>query len=139
MTRIQISNKFIWHGKYQLFLRVECVLVMFEHANMSYTNCFVLRFKRWHVTFNGKQMSFVFVCCQFDFFIVDKRMYSCSKCLDVVMKTSCCPYPTLLFSSKKQAIFLSFQPLPTVSVIPLVVGIFPTTNWHGQTFPERMV
>jgi len=44
------------------------------------------------------------------------------------MGTSCCPYPTLFFSSKKGAIFLSFQPLPTLSVIPLIVGMFPSTN-----------
>jgi hypothetical protein len=44
------------------------------------------------------------------------------------MGTSCCPNPTLLISLKKQAILLSSQPLPTLSVIPPVVGMFPSTN-----------
>jgi hypothetical protein len=103
LTRFQISNKIIRHGKYQVFLRVECVLVMFEHSSMLYANCFVLRFKRWHITFNGKQRSFAFLCCQFDFLSLLTR--GCMH-LDIGMGTSCCPYPTLLLSLKKMSNFI---------------------------------
>jgi hypothetical protein len=34
----------------------------------------------------------------------------------------------LLLSLKKCAIFSSSQPLPTLSVILLIVGMFPSTN-----------
>ncbi len=62
------------------------------------------------------------------FVIVDKKMNACSKCVDLVMGTSSCPYPMLLLSLKKCAIFSSSQPLPMLSVILLIVGMFPGTN-----------
>jgi hypothetical protein len=73
------------------------------------------------------------------FVIVDKLMYACSKCFDVVMGTSSCPFTMLFLSLKKIVIFLSSQPSPTLSVILLIVGMFPSENRHGQVIPEQIV
>jgi hypothetical protein len=51
-------------------------------------------------------------------------MYACSNCFNVVMGASSCPFTILFLSLKYLEIYLSSQPLPTVSVIPLIVGMF---------------
>ncbi len=62
------------------------------------------------------------------FVIIDKMMYACSKCFDLVMGTSSCPFTMLLVSLKNIAILLSSQPSPRLSVIPFIVGVFPSEN-----------
>ncbi len=71
---------------------------------------------------------FPFFVVSFIFVIVDKVMYACSNCFDVVMGTSSCPFTILFHSLKKIEIFLSSQPPPMLSVIPLIVGMFPSEN-----------
>jgi hypothetical protein len=62
------------------------------------------------------------------FVIVDKMMYDYSNCFDVVMETSSCPFTMLFFSLKTFEIFLLSQPSPMLSVILLIVGMFPKDN-----------
>jgi hypothetical protein len=74
---------------------------------------------------------FPFFVVNLTYIIVDKVMYACSTCFDVVMETSSCPFTMLFLLLKIFEIFLSSQPSPTLSVILLIVGMLPSDNGHG--------
>jgi hypothetical protein len=84
-------------------------------------------------------MSFAIFVVNLIFVVVDKMMYACSKCFGLVMGTSSCLFTMMFLLLKKIEIFLSSQPSPMLSIIPLIVGMFPSENGSGQVIPEWIV
>jgi hypothetical protein len=71
---------------------------------------------------------FLFFAVNLIFFIVEKMMYVCSKRFDLVMGRSPCQFAMLFLLLKNLEILLVSQPSPMLSVILLIVGMFPSEN-----------
>jgi hypothetical protein len=76
------------------------------------------------------EFPFPFFVVNLIFVIVDKVMYARSNFLDGHGNLFLSIYKVVSFV-EKNVIFLSSQPSPMLSVIPLIVGMFPSENSRG--------
>jgi hypothetical protein len=96
-------------------MHVACKLIDFELQRRAYN-------VQWGINFLSLSLLPIF------FFIVDKMMYVCSNCFYVVTGTSSCLFAMLFLLLKYLEIFLVSQPSPMLSVILLIVDMFPSEN-----------